>query len=276
MPVAVSGLPRSALIVAAFNTVVALLLSAASYGGGFGSNLLYSQCIGLALLLLVHTAWRLMWPERRPPPLGILLPLVVAVPLAWLGGSALAAALLGQRWPVALSQGGLAALTITAAAGLVGTFFFWTRGHVAQAGAQAAQAELRMLQAQIEPHFLFNTLANLDALIASDPARAREMLGHLNDYLRGSLAAARSERHTLGEEFALLSGYLELLAIRMGPRLAFTLDLPSALAPEPLPPMLLQPLVENAIKHGLEPKVEGGRVTVRARRDGAALVLTVE
>jgi LytS/YehU family sensor histidine kinase len=269
------GFLRSALIVAAFNTAVALLLGAARHGS-VGENLVYSQCIGFALFLCVRTVWRTLWPARRPPVVGLALAVALAIPLAWLAGSALGAALLGQHWPAALSQGGLAALAITAAAGIVAAFFFWNAVRVAQLRAHAAQAELRMLQAQIEPHFLFNTLANLDALIASDPARAREMLGHLNDYLRGSLAAARSERHTLGEEFALLSDYLELLAIRMGPRLGFALDLPAALAAEPLPPMLLQPLVENAIRHGLEPKVEGGRVTARARRDGDALVLEVQ
>lgn len=276
MPAAFTGLPRSLAYVLVFNAVVALLLSAAGYGGGFGAVLMYSQCIGLAVLLLVHTAWRRLWRKRHPPALGILVLLALALPLAWFVGSALAAALLGQRWPEAMSQGGLTALMITAAAGIAGTFFFWTRGRLAHAGAQTVQAELRMLQAQIEPHFLFNTLANLDALIASDPARARVMLGHLNDYLRASLAAARNERHTLGDEFALLSDYLELLEIRMGSRLEFALELPAALAVEPLPPMLLQPLVENAIRHGLEPKVEGGRVAVRAQRDGAKLVLTVE
>ena len=276
MPAAFTGLPRALLYVLVFNTVVAVLLTAAGFGTRFVDNLVYSQCIGLAMLLAIHTAWHLLWPERRPPALGMLLLLAIAVPVAWLAGSALAAALLGQPWRGAMSQGGLAALMITAAAGIVGTFFFWTRGRLAHIGGQAAQAELRMLQAQIEPHFLFNTLANLDALIATDPPRARAMLGHLNDYLRASLAAARRERHTLGDEFALLAGYLELLTVRMGPRLAFTLDLPKALAGAPLPPMLLQPLVENSIKHGLEPKVEGGRVTVRAASVGTKLVLTVE
>jgi signal transduction histidine kinase len=270
-----TALLRSAAIVALFNTAVAMLLSVARFGP-LGETLLYSQSIGLCLFLCVRGAWRALWPGRRPPVAGLALVVALAIPLAWLGGSALAAALLGQPWPAALSHAGLAALTITAAAGIVAAFFFWNRVRVAQLRAHAAQAELRMLQAQIEPHFLFNTLANLDALIASDPERARTMLGHLNDYLRGSLAAARGERHTLGNEFTLLSDYLELLAIRMGPRLAFALELPSALAPEPLPPMLLQPLVENAVRHGLEPRIEGGRVTVRARRDGAALVLTVE
>jgi sensor histidine kinase YesM len=137
----------------------------------------------------------------------------------------------------------------------------------------AVEARLKLLQAQIEPHFLFNTLANLHTLIGSDPARAQKMLEHLNDYLRATLDAARRDSGTLGEEFALLRGYLEVLAIRMGPRLAFTLSLPEELSGFRIPPMLLQPLVENAVKHGLEPKIDGGRVDVSAEKvDGSVVV----
>ena len=120
-----------------------------------------------------------------------------------------------------------------------------------------------------------------DAYLASrakliDPKRAQAMLGHLDGYLRATLATTRNDRGTLAEEFALLRGYLEILAIRMGPRLAYELDLPEGLASTTVPPMLLQPLVENAIKHGLEPKVDGGRVRVSARAEGRVLVLMVE
>jgi sensor histidine kinase YesM len=141
---------------------------------------------------------------------------------------------------------------------------------------QRIVAQLKALQAQIEPHFLFNTLANLDALIQSDPARARVMLGHLNDYLRATLAATRREASTLAEEFALLRGYLEVQRIRMGERLRFSLELPDGLAQADLPPLLLQPLVENALKHGIEPRLDGGEVKVSAREEDGRLLLEVE
>jgi len=134
---------------------------------------------------------------------------------------------------------------------------------------------LKLLQAQIEPHFLFNTLANLDALIATDPKRARVMLAHLNDYLRATLAAARKARSSLGEEFALLRNYLEVLSIRMGPRLQFELALPEPLASREVPPMLLQPLVENAVQHGFKQGDGSGTVRIRAARHGDRLVLAV-
>jgi signal transduction histidine kinase len=140
---------------------------------------------------------------------------------------------------------------------------------------ERVHAQLRLLQAQIEPHFLFNTLANVHSLIERRPAEASVMLDHFIAYLRESLAASRAQQGTLAQEFALLRHYLELVRIRMGRRLAFALDLPADLAHEPLAPMLLQPLVENSVRHGLEPKVEGGRVAVQARRDGAMLVIEV-
>jgi len=176
-------------------------------------------------------------------------------------------------WTAGRSAGG--ALGVTVVAGIIGTWFFWNRHRAAEMERQRIEAQLKMLQAQIEPHFLFNTLANLDALIQTDPRRARAMLGHLNDYLRATLAATRRERSTLADEFALLRGYLEVQGMRMGERLRFRLELPESLAQADLPPMLLQPLVENSLKHGLEPKVEGGEVNVVAREEGGRLVLEV-
>ena len=140
---------------------------------------------------------------------------------------------------------------------------------------QLMQAQMRMLQAQIEPHFLFNTLATIQSLIGRSPEKANLMMDNFIAYLRQSLSASRAQVGTVQQEFDLLRHYLELLKIRMGDRLQFELDLADDLSSEPLAPMLLQPIVENAIKHGLEPKVEGGMVRVSARRDGAQMVLTV-
>ena len=140
---------------------------------------------------------------------------------------------------------------------------------------QLMQAQMRMLQAQIEPHFLFNTLATIQSLIGRSPDKANLMMDNFIAYLRQSLSASRAQVGTVQQEFDLLRHYLELLTIRMGDRLQFELDLADELSSEPLAPMLLQPIVENAIKHGLEPKVEGGMVRVSARRGDAQMVLTV-
>ena len=140
---------------------------------------------------------------------------------------------------------------------------------------QLVQAQMRMLQAQIEPHFLFNTLANIQTLIPRAPDKASLMLDNFIAYLRQSLTASRAQEGTVKQEVDLLRNYLELLKIRMGDRLQFEFDIDDDLQSASLPPMLLQPIVENAIKHGLEPKVEGGRVRVSARRSGETMVLTV-
>ncbi len=141
---------------------------------------------------------------------------------------------------------------------------------------QLVEARLQLLQAQIEPHFLFNTLANVVSLIDPAPAKARLMLENFIAYLRGSLAASRSVQGTFEQEVKLLGHYLDLLKIRMGERLRFALDVEPSLMAEPLAPMLLQPIVENAIRHGLEPKIEGGEVRLSAKRIGERIEVRVQ
>jgi LytS/YehU family sensor histidine kinase len=146
---------------------------------------------------------------------------------------------------------------------------------MAEARKHVDEARLKLLETQLEPHMLFNTLANLRALIGVDPNRAQAMLDHMIAYLRATLNASRATSHSLQAEFDRIQDYLELMAIRMGPRLRFTLDLPGALAQAKVPSLLLQPLVENAIQHGLEPKVGGGEIRVTARREGDTVVIEV-
>jgi sensor histidine kinase YesM len=141
---------------------------------------------------------------------------------------------------------------------------------------QLVQAQMRMLQAQIEPHFLFNTLANIQSQIPRAPEKANAMLDNFIAYLRQTLSASRAQEGTVKQEFDLIRNYLEILKIRMGDRLQFDLEIDASVESTSLPPMLLQPLVENAVKHGLEPKVEGGRVRVRATREEKSLRLVVE
>jgi sensor histidine kinase YesM len=141
---------------------------------------------------------------------------------------------------------------------------------------QLAEAKLRLLQAQIEPHFLFNTLANVVSLIEPAPAKAQLMLENFIHYLRGSLAASRATNGTFEQERKLLNHYLDLIKIRMGDRLEFSIDIESSVLQEPLAPMLLQPVIENAIRHGLEPKIEGGFVALKARRLKDEIQVVVE
>ncbi|TFW13451.1 sensor histidine kinase [Duganella callida] len=138
-----------------------------------------------------------------------------------------------------------------------------------------AEARLRALQAQIEPHFLYNTLANVLGLIGPQPAQAQHMLERFIDYLRASLAASRSDDSSLASEAKMIAAYLDVLQVRMGDRLRYRIDVPYDLRQFRIAPMLLQPVVENAIAHGLEPKVEGGEVVLTARADGGNVSISV-
>jgi signal transduction histidine kinase len=130
---------------------------------------------------------------------------------------------------------------------------------------QLAQARLQALQAQVEPHFLFNTLASVDYLIESDPQRASQMQKHLIQYLRSALPQMRDGQSTLGREFDLSRAYLEILKMRMEERLTLQFEVPDGLRSADFPPMMLQSLVENAITHGLEPSAAGGQLTLKAQ-----------
>ncbi|WP_448097200.1 sensor histidine kinase [Luteibacter yeojuensis] len=136
-------------------------------------------------------------------------------------------------------------------------------------------AQLGLLQAQVEPHFLYNTLASAQELVRTDPARADRMLGYLIDYLRRSLPRTDGSLSTLGEELERSAAWLEIMRLRMGERLTVHTDVPTESLKVPMPSMMLQTLVENAIKHGLEPKPGGGGIWIRAGVDGSGLSLTV-
>ena len=140
---------------------------------------------------------------------------------------------------------------------------------------QVAEARLQALQAQVEPHFLFNTLGAVEHLIETDPPRAATMQRHLIAFLRGAMPRMRGEAVTLGDEIELCRNYLAIMKIRMEDRLDFTIDLPTELAATAFPPMMLQSVVENAIKHGLEPKPEGGSLWISARVAAGRLRVSV-
>ncbi len=140
---------------------------------------------------------------------------------------------------------------------------------------EMALARLQVLQAQIEPHFLFNTLANVRRLCTVELPAGQRMLDNLMRYLEVALPRMRDAHSTVEREVALAESYLQIQNVRMGPRLAFRVDVPEELRTLALPPMMLLTLVENAVKHGLGPMPEGGTISMRARSDGARLQLSV-
>ena len=141
--------------------------------------------------------------------------------------------------------------------------------------AQMLEARLQVMQAQVEPHFLFNTLAHVQRLYQIDPARGRSMLDSFCGYLRAALPQMRGNRSTLGREVELARAYLEMQRIRMGRRLRFEIAIPEELLVAAFPPMMLLSLVENAIKHGLNPLREGGSIRIVAASDDGVLRITV-
>ncbi|MGO4331698.1 sensor histidine kinase [Cupriavidus sp. 2TAF22] len=275
----------------------AALFFSTLYREQFGTNLIYSICITALIQALIqggrYGMLRLgVQSERAPggrawPDYRLMFPWVlVSGVLGYFGGSAVAGWLTGSygspaelaRNPRALALSTTVVMALAAAI----SYFFYTRGRMAAMAAReqaalrsAAENQLRLLESQLEPHMLFNTLGNLRALIGQDPQRAQHMLNQLIAFLRATLEASRSGPHPLSSEFARVADYLGLMEVRMGERLRTELDLPPELAGLPVPPLLLQPLVENAIKHGLEPKLAGGVIRLAARRDGNVLVLTV-
>ena len=143
--------------------------------------------------------------------------------------------------------------------------------------AAVREAEMRTLKAQLNPHFLFNGLNNIRALVTEDPAGARTMMTHLSDLLRHTIQFSDAEQVTVARELALVRHYLALEALQLEERLAYSLDVDPAALPALLLPMTLQLLVENAIKHGLAPRPAGGHITltVGLAEDGAVLLATV-
>ncbi len=140
---------------------------------------------------------------------------------------------------------------------------------------QVAEARMAALQAQVEPHFLFNTLASIDHLIETDPPRASVMQKNLITYLRATLHKMRESTTTLGREADLVTAYLEILQVRMEERLSVKVDVPAGLRSAAFPPMMLQSVVENAVKHGLEPSSEPATISVGAEVHDGMLRVSV-
>lgn len=269
--------------------------SRATFLDVFLQTMLISQCIGFSVHIGFDTFHRLTTPEWRAGlPKAVLSALHLVIPvIGVLAGYAIAFALDGKNFfemAMRFPRSGMWSLLVGLGVSLVWYVIMdgqtrrlradaqeaRSRELAVQLQKQASDAELRALQAQIEPHFLFNTLANVQALIDYEPAKAKQMLESFIEYLRTTLAASRRSEATLGDEVTMLERYLQLMQVRMGKRLATTWDIDPALRAHPFAPLLLQPLVENAIKYGLEPKIEGGTISIRAREDQGRVTIEVQ
>ncbi|CAB1060542.1 Autolysin sensor kinase (EC [Olavius sp. associated proteobacterium Delta 1] len=264
-----------------FDTIIAVFLNAIEFADEFITIFIISQCIGLSCcscVLLVHK----FIENARPVYQAILV--AVALVIGTMVGSYLGMGLSGLSSADLFEKHGLFQLLILGIMfGSIITYFFSSREQIAESQAQiqeekikrltsekvAAEANLKLLQAQIEPHFLFNTLSNVLSLLDTNPTKGKSMLVDFIQYLRASLSKIRQEKATLGQEMEMIEAYLSIFKVRMGDRLRYNIDLPQHLKSISFPPMLIQPLVENAIKHGLEPKVDGGGIQIRGiEKDG--------
>jgi sensor histidine kinase YesM len=249
----------------------------------FGRWLLIVESVGLAAATIGILFSRVRWLQRYTPTVAHLIIMVVAIPIGYVAGSSLAYTLLAEPLPIfdpgprrfiALIAGSLASIFIVYLDAMRHRIEHEAAAR-SEAQRLAMESQLRLLRAQLEPHMLFNTLANVRSLVEADSKLAQTMIDQLIIYLRSTLTASRDQSTTLRNEFAQVRAYLEIMALRMGSRLSFRLDLPDALQQVAVPPMLLQPLVENAIKHGLEPKIGAGEIEVKASRSAAGLEISI-
>ncbi len=277
------GFLKALCYTAIFDTIIAVFLTVIGFGpqglgpSGFYRNFIFSQCIGLLCCSFIMTGQYLVRPQTRLPHLildwaGLILGIVV--------GLFIGSIITGLNPSFFIQEFGFLTKVLFGSLlfGTVIHYFFSIHEKVSVAETiaqeerikrltsekQAIETNLRLLQAQIEPHFLFNTLSNILSLLDREPEKGKSMLSDLTRYLRTSLSKTRRDISTVGQEIALIQDYLKIFKVRMGERLRFGIEVPDDLRDRPFPPMLIQPLVENAIKHGIEPKIDGGEISIRA------------
>ena len=272
---------------AVFNTAIAIFLTFLEFGGGFVDTFIITQCIGMSIcscILIVHFLFKSAKPFIQ----------IAAIFIAMIIGSVLGALLgtvaAGIGASIFFQQYSLFQMIILGIVfGSIISYFIISRETISATKTlvqeerikrlisekKAVESNLRFLQAQIEPHFLFNTLSNIVSLLETDLEKGKYMLEDLIHYLRTSLSKTRSDTTTIGQEMEMIRSYMNIFKVRMGDRLRYQVDVPDSIKDIPFPPMLIQPLVENAIKHGLEPKIEGGEVFIHGEKNEVILRLEI-
>jgi sensor histidine kinase YesM len=256
-----------------FNTYLDLLVTA--------------LCVGYTSLLLYTVATNIRQdrlPREAMQILAIVAGSVLGTILAgFVKGRSIAMMFTDRFWGVAISMGlGIGFGCVVFAAILLRERHARDQARIHRAEAERhqleknmLQAKLAVMQAQVEPHFLFNTLANVQHLVETDPPAASRMLDSLIQYLRAALPQMREAATNLGREIDMAQAFLEIHRVRMGSRLDFAIEVPESLKCRAFPPMMLISLVENAIKHGVDPCCECGVITIRAEEDAGTLKVSV-
>lgn len=269
---------QQALIVLVFNTLIALFLHAILSNSTFSNQVIFSQAIGFSIFLcylvfgyfFILKGWRMLLPLS----FGSLIGVTIAITIQALSVDATFQLVMKELQQNYLSV--LTTLFIGLFFGAIVVGFFVSREKLLKT-KQTLQAEkihnlnhqktiaethLRMLQAQIEPHFLFNTLSNVISLIDQAPQKSIQLLEALTEFLRVSLKRSTDTRQTLGNELSLIGHYLAIMKIRLGDRLEYHIHAQDEEIDIDFPQLLLQPLVENAVIHGIEPLAAGGQIDI--------------
>jgi len=269
------------------NTLIAAVLFPIAWEGSFPQALVSCQVVGLC----IYVSWTMasnLRLQHVPPLLAQMLSVVVGstvgTPLVLLVKGREITQVLRDPWGTII----LLILGIVIGSFVILTLIARERETRAQAAMHQAEAErnlhakqllearLQLMQAQIEPHFLFNTLASVQHLVETEPPAASRMLTDLIKYLRAAMPQMRERGTTLAREAELARAYLAIQSVRTGHRFGFAVDVPPALADEPFPPMMLLTLVENAVKHGFEAHAQRGEIRVTAANEGDRLVVRVD
>ena len=273
---------KKLIIFMIYGALIASLLSVFGFGTGFFYTLLFCSCASCPPFVLVIGSNSL----PKPATVTVVLLRMITMMLvgSLIGAIVFTAITIGEPLSVFTQHSGILfrMLFLNAFFGSSIVFFFKTGESISEAKrlimeerlinldmkSMAVETELKLLQAQIEPHFIFNTLSNVMSLIDTHPDKAKGMLDSFCTFLRGSLHIARNNAIPISQEIELIKNYLNIQKLRMGDRLNYQTDIPAALLERKIPPLLIQPLVENSIKHGLEPKLEGGGITIKGEIDG--------
>jgi signal transduction histidine kinase len=281
------GLTPKRVIVVSLLCVIVTSVAVHVFLNTFLDLLVSALCVGYANMVFFTVATNLR--QRRVPPW---VTQVISIVVGSFLGTVLAGFVKGRDISTMLNERFYGVL-ITMGMGIgIGCWAVWIYvrherearrdAELARAQAERAQLEknvlqarLAVMQAQVEPHFLFNTLANVQHLVETDPASASRMLESLIQYLRAALPRMREDGTTVGREADMAKAFLDIHRIRMGSRLDYDLEIPDELRCRPFPPMMLISLVENAIKHGVDPCCEAGTITIRAAEEGGRLRLSV-
>ena len=268
---------RTLSYTALFNTMIAVFLTILKFGGGIVVNFIFSQCIGISICICILFAHHFLKTSRPGIQLAIIM---TAMTVGAVGGTIVGSVASGIGLANFFKEYGffIQAVVIGILFGSMITHFFFSRARISASQAllqeerikrltsekRGVETNLRLLQAQIEPHFLFNTLSNVLSLLDTDLKKGKNMLMDLIHYLRTSLKKTRVDITTVGQEIEMIRAYLNIFRVRMEDRLRYRINIPDSIRELPFPPMLVQPLVENAIKHGLEPSIKGGEVSIHA------------